>query len=194
VVPEGSQKTLVSRLESGCKQTIITYGTSLTKVAAWTDQLATILEQNYPGQVTFINSAQGGSNSDWGSRSFDEKVIQNKPDTVFIEFAFKDAVARCKTSVEHARQNLPGMIDHLLQARPNCEIILMVMNPPVGQTAEQRPNLAAYNQMYREVAKTRELQRIDHYPAWEELLNEDLGASSNTCQTRFIPYARGRSA
>jgi hypothetical protein len=87
VVPAPSQKILVSRLESGRKQTVITYGTSLTKVGAWTDQLATVLEQNYPGQVTFINSAQGGSNSDWGSRSFDEKVFQNKPDTVFNEYA-----------------------------------------------------------------------------------------------------------
>tara|TARA_B110000305_G_scaffold240689_1_gene312096 strand:- start:4875 stop:5945 length:1071 start_codon:yes stop_codon:yes gene_type:complete len=180
MVPAGSQKTLVSRLESGSKQTVITYGTSLTKVGAWTDQLATVLEQNYPDQVTFINSAQGGSNSDWGSRSFDEKVIQNKPDTVFIEFAVNDAVARRKTSVEHARKNLEGMIDRLLQAQPNCGIILMVMNPPVGQTAVQRPNLAAYNQMYRDVAKKKKLQLIDHFPVWKKLLNEDPG--------RFIEY------
>lgn len=174
------RRTLRSRLETGSRQTVIAYGTSLTKVGAWTDQLATVLEQNYPGQVTFINSAQGGSNSDWGSRSFEEKVIQKKPDTVFIEFAINDAVASRNTSVSHARKNLEGMIDRLLEAQPNCEIILMVMNPPVAFPARQRPNLVAYNQMYRDVARERELQLIDHFPVWEKLLAEDPG--------RFLQY------
>lgn len=166
---------LVSRLEAGQKQTVVVYGTSLTKVGAWADQLATVLEQQFPGQVSFINSAQGGSNSDWGARSFDEKVLQKKPDTVFIEFAINDAVASRKTTVAHARRNLEGMIDRLLKARPDCEIILMVMNPPVGEPRERRPNLDAYNQMYREVASKRGLQLIDHYPAWERLLAEAPG-------------------
>lgn len=178
--PSSGSSQLAANLEAGKKQTVITYGTSLTKVGAWSDQLATVLEQSYPGQVTFINSGQGGSNSDWGSRSFDEKVIQNKPDTIFIEFAINDAVASRKTGVKHARRNLEGMIDQLSIARPGCEIILMVMNPPVGDPMAQRPNLAAYNQMYRDVASKRGFQLIDHYPIWEKLLNEDPG--------RFMEY------
>jgi len=68
-------KPLVQRLEAGEKATVVTYGTSLTKVGAWPDQLRAVLEQNYPGQITLINSAQGGSNSEWGRKAFDEKVI-----------------------------------------------------------------------------------------------------------------------
>ena len=171
----GKKTTLVSRLEAGDKQTIVTYGTSLTKVGAWVDQLATVLEQNYPGQAKVINGAQGGANSRWGRSALDEKVLQHNPDTVFIEFSVNDAVASRKSSVEQAQENLDDMIDRILKANPNCEIILMVMNPPVGRAKEQRPNLAAYNQMYRDVAKERGFQLIDHTPVWDKLLNEDPG-------------------
>ena len=134
---------LVSNLEAGKKQTVVTYGTSLTKVGAWVDQLRAVLEQHYPGQVTLINGAQGGANSDWGRKSLDEKVTKHRPDTVFIEFAVNDAVASRRTSVQHARGNLESMIDRILKANPECEIILMVMNRPVAHTKQQRPNLAA---------------------------------------------------
>jgi hypothetical protein len=105
----------------------------------------------------------------------DEKVLKHKPDTVFIEFSVNDAVSSRKTSIEQAQDNLEDIIDRILKANPDCEIILMVMNPPVGKAKDQRPNLAAYNQMYRDVAKKRRLRLIDHYPIWEKLLNEDPG-------------------
>jgi len=52
-----------------------------------TDQLATVLEQNYPGHTKVINGALGGANSRWGRSALDEKVLQHNPDTVFIEFS-----------------------------------------------------------------------------------------------------------
>ena len=54
----------VQHLDAGKKQTVVTFGTSLTAVGAWVDQFATVLEQNYPGQAKVINGAQGGANSD----------------------------------------------------------------------------------------------------------------------------------
>lgn len=167
------ESQLVSNLKAGNKQTVVTFGTSLTAVGAWVDQLRTVLEQNYPGQVTLVNGAQGGANSDWGRGALEKKVLQHKPDTVLIEFAVNDAVAKRNTSVEHARGNLEEMIDRILERNADCEIILMVMNPAVGHTGTHRPNLLAYNQMYRDVAKKRNLQLIDHAPAWETLLKED---------------------
>jgi lysophospholipase L1-like esterase len=178
--PRNGTSQMVQELEAGEKQTIVTYGTSLTKVGAWSDQLRAVLEQNYPGQVTLINSAQGGSNSVWGRKSFDEKVIQKHPDTVFIEFAINDSVASRKVSISDARENLEDMIDRLLKSNPNCEIILMTMNPAVAHHGTRRPDVAAYYQMYRDVAKERGFQLIDHYPHWDKLLNEDPG--------RFLSY------
>jgi len=169
----GGNAQFVQNLEAGKPQTVVTFGTSLTAVGAWVDQLRAVLEQQYPEQITLINGAQGGANSDWGRGALDEKVLKHNPDTVLIEFSVNDAVERRQTSVAHARGNLENMIERILQQNPECEIILQVMNPPVGHTKAQRPNLLAYNQMVRDVAKARGLQLIDHYPVWEKLLNDD---------------------
>ena len=169
---DGAPSQLVQNLAAGKSQTVVAFGTSLTAVGAWVDQLRTVLEQQYPGQATVINGAQGGANSDWGRGALDEKVLQHQPDTVLIEFSVNDAVAQRQTSVAHARDNLENMIERILQQNPACEIILQVMNPPVGHTQVQRPNLLAYNQMYRDVARVRGLQLIDHYPVWDKLLNQ----------------------
>lgn len=173
-------KPLVKRLEAGEKQTVVVYGTSLTKIGAWPDQLRTVLEQNYPGRVTFINSAKGGSNSVWGKNNFEKKVIDKKPDTLFLEFAINDAVVGRKVSIKQSRENLEDMIDRILKANADCEIILMTMNPPVANSKARRPDVANYYQMYRDVAKERKFQLIDHYPAWEKILHENPG--------RFIQY------
>ncbi len=170
--PDGKPR-LVGNLEAGKKQTVVTYGTSLTAVGAWVDQLQVVLNQLYPDQATVINSGSGGSNSDWGRENFEDRVVAKDPDTVFIEFAVNDAVARRQTSVEHARGNLEAMIDRLLEAHPDCEIILQVMNTPAGHTATGRPQLAAYNQMYRDVAAQRGFLLIDHFPQWQKVLFED---------------------
>ncbi len=156
---------LIKNLDAGHKQTVVTFGTSLTAIGAWGDQVSTALEQAYPGQATVINGAQGGANSDWGIKSFQEKVLKHNPDTVFIEFSVNDAVGRRNTSVDHCRKNLTSFIEQLQAQNPECEIILQVMNVPIGHTATQRPNLAAYNQMYRDVARENGLQQLRHKDA-----------------------------
>ena len=167
---DSTKSRFVQHLEDGKKQTLVAYGTSLSAVGALVDQLRTVAEQQFPGLVTVVNGAQGGVNSDWGRENLDNKVLAHHPDTVLIEFSVNDAVDKRKTSVEHARQNLENMIGRVLDAKPETEIILMVMNPPVGHCATERPNLAAFNQMYRDVAKQRGFQLIDHFPEWEKLL------------------------
>jgi acyl-CoA thioesterase-1 len=171
---------LIQNLEAGEKQIVVTYGTSLTKVAPWPDQLREVLQQKYPGQVELINSGQGGSTSVFGCEQFDNRVLSKKPDALFIEFAINDSVGT-RMTVAQSRENLEDMIDRLLAAQPECQIILMSMNPAVDIHALRRPNLAAYYQMYRDVAKDRNFLLIDHYPNWKKILDED--------PERFLRYS-----
>jgi lysophospholipase L1-like esterase len=164
---------LVTKLDAGEKQTVVTYGTSLTAGGAWVGQVREALSKKYPGRLTVINSGQGSMWSKWGVDNLEQRVISRQPDTVFIEFAINDAFLTYKTSVEDARGNLLRMIDGILAAKADTEIILMTMNPPTGVHLERRPKIADYVQMYREVAKQRNLQLIDHYPNWERILKED---------------------
>jgi len=163
----------VENLEAGRKQTLVAYGTSLTAIGAWVDQLRAVLDQQFPGLATVVNGAQGGASSVWGREKLDEKVLAQKPDTVLIEFSVNDAVQKLNISPALARENLENLIDRILQANPDCEVILQVMNPPVGHTKTARPNLAVYDQIYRDVAKERGLRLIDHGPAWIELMKKD---------------------
>ncbi|EDM29153.1 putative acyl-CoA thioesterase/lipase protein [Lentisphaera araneosa HTCC2155] len=163
----------VENLKAGKEQSIVIFGTSLTKVGAWGGQLATILDQQFPGKAKVINGAQGGANSAWGVKSLDQKVLKHKPDTVFIEFAINDAVERRKTSVEDAKNNLNNLIERIFAQNPECEIILATMNVPVGHTGVQRPKIDDYYQMYRDEAKRNGFKLIDHNAVWKDLLEKD---------------------
>jgi acyl-CoA thioesterase I len=169
----GEASRLAANLKAGKPQTIVTYGTSLTAGGEWVAQLQRALEAKYPGLATVINSGEGAMWSKWGVDNLESRVIQKKPDTVFIEFAINDAFLEYKTSVEGARRNLENMVDHIRRSKADTEIIVMTMNPPTGIHLERRPKFEDYYQMYRDVAKKRKLRLIDHCLNWERILDKD---------------------
>ena len=119
--PDASRKVLangesqlVKNLKAGKTQTIVTYGTSLTSGGAWVRQLDAALKARWPGQARVVNSGAGGMWSTWGVDNLDARVIEKKPDTLFIEFGINDAYLDYKTSVVKARANLENMILSLI--------------------------------------------------------------------------------
>lgn len=193
------ESALATNLESGRPQTVVAYGTSLTHEGAWPAQLQEALDRKYAGLAKVINSAQGAMWSKWGVENLDERVISKAPDTVLIEFAINDAYLPYQTSTAECRANLETIIDRILDANPNCEIVLMTMNPPTGIHLEQRPEIEAYYEVYRQVAKERGLRLVDHYPSWLRILKEDeatffeyvpdgLHPEALGCQKVITPY------
>jgi lysophospholipase L1-like esterase len=182
---------LVTNLEAGKTQTVVTFGTSLTAGGAWVGQVKTALTNRYPGRVTVVNGAQSGMWSAWGVSNLETRVLARKPDTVFIEFAINDAFLKYATPVEAARKNLENMIDRIQAANPAAEIILMTMNPSVGGAGEKRPELDRYYEMYREVARARKLLLIDHHRAWKEILEKDRARFDRLAPDGLHPNANG---
>ncbi len=152
---------------------MVAYGTSLTAAGKWTEQFSDELDRQYPGQAVVINSGMTTKASNWGLKNLQERVIDQHPDVVFIEFSINDADRRLGMSLSKSRKNLETMIDRILAANKSCEIILMVMNPPTGSHLEGRKKTESYNQIYRDVAAKRNLILIDHYPAWQKILRDD---------------------
>ncbi|WP_438480818.1 SGNH/GDSL hydrolase family protein [Oleiharenicola lentus] len=151
---------------------VVFYGTSLTKSGGWVEILADELAARCSG-IVVTNAASNGQHSRWGVENLDERVLAANPDVLFIEFAINDAVARFALSLEDARTNLIAMIDRVRATLPECIVVLQVMNPVIGRPAGHdghRPNLARYEQGYRDVARERGLLLIDHAPAWATLL------------------------
>ena len=169
----GETSRLVANLEAGKKQVVVAYGTSLTDQGAWVKQVSNKINSKYPGLVTVHNSGGSGKWSDWGVENLDVRVLKMSPDTVFIEFAINDCVDRFNATVEIAQNNLTHMVDRILETNPDCEIILMVMNPATGRWAGSRSRLLEFYQMYRDVAEERGFLLIDHYPKWEQILDEN---------------------
>jgi lysophospholipase L1-like esterase len=151
---------------------VVFYGTSLTASGGWVEILAAELASRSPG-IKVTNAACDGQNSRWGLEQFDDRVLARAPDVFVVEFAINDAVARFNISPAVARGNLEAMLDRLAAQRPDCVAVLQVMNPvidrPPGHDGH-RPNLPAYEQIYRETAKARGLVLVDHAPAWAALL------------------------
>ncbi len=171
-----NKSQLIERLESGQRQTLVTYGTSLTANGAWVEQLKATLEARYPDQLTLMNSGGSGKHSEWGLEQLEKRVLQHQPNTVFLEFSINDAVARFNISVDAARSNLETMIDRILETNANCEVILMTMTPGnkyPDTHRSHRANIEAHYDMYRTVAKERGLLLIDHFPNWKALQNSE---------------------
>lgn len=183
LAPDTAPSGLVTALAAGRPRKVVVYGTSLTAGGAWVGQMKSWLSAKYPGLLTVINSGLSGKNSAVGLAQLNNKVLAHHPDTVFIEFAMNDAFLYSdgtpSLSVAQARANLIAMIDAIQAQNPAVEIILQTMNTvwnsPTGSktSATLRPNLAAYYQMYREVAATRKLLLVDHHPDWAALQQDD---------------------
>ena len=182
---------LVSNLKTSKPQTIVTYGTSLTAGGAWVKQLQGALNKKFPGLAKVVNRGANSMWSKWGVDNLDKRVIEYKPDAVFIEFAINDAFLKYATTVEAARRNLETMIDRTLKAQPQCQVILMTMDPPVGVHLERRPKIEEYYEMYREVAKQRKLLLIDHEPNWQKILREDRATFDKYVPDGIHPNALG---
>lgn len=176
------QNAMIANLRAGKSQTIVTYGTSLTAGGAWVKQLQGALDKKFPGQPKVINSGASGMWSKWGVDNLDKRVIEKKPDAVFIEFAINDAFLKYATSPADARRNLETMIDRILKAHPQCQIILMTMDPPVGVHLERRPKIEDYYEVYRQVAKERKFLLIDHELNWQKILQQD-----KTTFDKYVP-------
>ena len=147
----------------------------------WVAGLQKALNTQFGDRAKVINSGMSGCNSADGVRELDYRVLRNKPDMVFIEFAINDCVLRFNISQEAARKNLETMIDRILAANPQADIVLMTMNLPVGgEFTGKRTEFVAYYEMYRQVARERRLFLIDNCVNWKYLQDENLAKYSYT--------------
>ena len=154
---------LVKNLKSGKPQRVVCYGTSLTAKGPWVEMLTNVLQKKFGSKVEVINSGGSGMDSNWGLANIKKKVIDQKPDTVFIEFGMNDAVVRFKNSKDKVRNNLESMIKQVQNALPACEIILMTMNPALGIPAghrSARDDLNGYYDIYRDLAKKHNIKML----------------------------------
>lgn len=168
-----SPPMIFTNLAAGKKQNVVVYGTSLTAASVWPREMKAWFDKEYPGQVTFVNSAGSGMNSDWGLKNIDNAVTRNSPDLVLIEFSYNDAHVKFKMPVERGADNLDKIVKTIQKAKPDCTIVLQIMNVPHKEAATGRPQIEDYNKNYRNYAKAHNLTLLDHYPNWLKIKETD---------------------
>jgi acyl-CoA thioesterase-1 len=179
---EAKPAKFIARLQKGEPVTIVTLGTSITGGRwRWVTVMNEWLDKDFPGLVAMHDLGVGASASSYppGKGGLDtvQQCAALKPDVVFIEFAVNDSYLPYKISLEDSRRNLNTMVDTVLRANPNAEIVVQTTNPvldmpdPENRHATNRPRLADYGQVYREVAHERGLILVDNYPNWLKLLH-----------------------
>jgi lysophospholipase L1-like esterase len=175
---EALPTTCFSNLWAGKSQVIVLYGTSLTAGGEWAVATKTWFSQQFADKATVINSAGPGQNSQWGLANLNQRVLAHQPDLVLIEFTYNDAHEKFKLTVEQAAKNLDAIVRGIKAKRPQCDIVLQVMNANWdandNKSMSVRPQLAGFNDNYRTYAKANNLPLIDHFPAWQELKDRDL--------------------
>jgi acyl-CoA thioesterase-1 len=171
-----AQSHFLENLNSGIHQTVVVYGTSLSASPnGWPAMLEKEIDKRYPSLVKVENMAAGAMWSTWGVKNLDERVLSKNPDLVLIEFAINDAFVPYKTSKRVCQLNLEYMIDRILEQNPKCDVVIQIMNMPTGiHFNEHRPDFESYNEVYRQVAKNRNLLLIDHTTYWKPILEKGL--------------------
>ena len=154
------QDRAVVPLEAG--KGVVVLGTSLSH-KDWPKTLGGLCRSPVT-QVT-----KPGANAYWGLEQV-HKAIAAKPALVLVEFAINDADILDGLSKEESRQALEQIITALEAGLPEAEVVLMTMNPVTGVTRLQRPFLAGYYGIVRDVADARGLGLIDLEPRWQGAL------------------------
>ena len=152
---------------------IVAFGTSLTAGPGWPEALETGLAACLGRPVALTRVAGPGQGTAWALTQTD-RVIAARPELVLIEFAINDADLRDGIGLAASRANHAQILDRLAVGLPGARPVLLTMNPVVGPLRWlQRPFLADYDAMLRDLAAARGLGLADLAPRWRAAIAAD---------------------
>ncbi len=214
--PSRADAVVVTRLKNGEDLKVAAIGTSLTKSASavWFDtQLPNWLNTLGPGKVTMLNNGIAGSASSYGPGATGQPAsssglyyqlpttLAQHPDVVFIEFGMNDANVANDLDVTTSKSNLKSMIDQVLASSPRTEVVVQTMNNclPGSVHDQDRPQLAAYYQGYRDVISTyyagnSRVVLVDNYPSWVNLYQTNPTQWNSYIPDGIHPWANDGTA
>lgn len=92
----------------------------------WAFLVTKYLKQKYPNaNITESNMGVGGTGSYLGMARFNNNIIENKPDLLFIEFAINDRYNDIPE--EQTKQNIEYMINSVYKSNPYADIVFVLI-------------------------------------------------------------------
>lgn len=167
------QKNVAAKLKKPEQQTIVVYGASVaatTSTRIWVDELFGRLDKRYPGKLTCYNISKSGVNSFWATENFKDSVLSKKPDILIFGFCENDCVERFNFWPWYSGKCAEYMIDNLKKQNPEAIVIMYIMSEfPIENAATTRPEIKAFNDSYREVAKKRNVLLVDFSKEFKDI-------------------------
>ena len=175
----------VSRLENGQSLSVVFFGDSVTfgcnasglqsvssppYMPLWCDMTVAGLKKNYSNNnITSVNTAVGGTTSEWGVTEAPSRVVSYNPDLVFIGFGTNDGTAGVAASV--FKSNIKSIIDTVRQGRPACEFVILspfFTNPETFFSGAQESYLPVIEELENEYSG---VASVDVMTLYKELMS-----------------------
>ena len=170
-LPENQSKKINRFLEKAEKKdavTVLFYGDSITVGAnassfmglppyskTWTEQVTEAIEKKYDNHnINYVNTAVGGTTSDWGLQEANERVFPYQPDVMFLAFGMNCGGA---VTPERFKENLKGIISVARESNPQCDVVLISTSLPNEDVAGFMGMQPLYIEKIREIA-----EELDH--------------------------------
>ena len=169
---------------------IVALGTSLTRRAVWPEKLERRLQGCLPQGAEVTVRAKAGAASDWGVAQVPE-VLALRHDLMVVEFAINDGDVLDGLSLTQSRDNIQSIVTRF--QRDGAAVLLLMTNPVGRLAALRRPFLAAYQDLYPEVARATGAGVLDgewrwrHYPGWRAALADGVHPDPMTEAHLMVP-------
>ena len=82
----------------------------------------------YGGNITDINTAVGGTTSEWGLQNVQDNIIKHNPNLVVLRFGTNDGSKGMLPATYQS--NIEQIISKVRQKNPDCEFLLISSNLP----------------------------------------------------------------
>ncbi len=134
---------------------IVYYGDSITtganssgvvgaapRAEDWCTMTTKTLESRFNVEMEQINTAVGGTLSEWGKLQARERAADHRPDLIFIAFGMNDGSGR--VTVPTYQSNIRSIVETVRAVNPDCEFVLVA---PMLANAEAA-NFAGFQEDY----------------------------------------------
>jgi len=126
---------VAQKLENGQPVRVVFFGDSITAranatamtgispfQADWCQMTSEALEEHYGSCVTMINTAVGGTGTQWGVETAQERAVDHNPDLLVLGFGMNDGST---VSVDVYLENLQKIMDMVHAVNPACDVVII---------------------------------------------------------------------
>lgn len=115
----------------GCNASGTEYGGNTAPYTpSYAEMVTEYLGNKFGAKINCVNTAVGGTGVEWGVDNVQQRVVAHSPDLAVLAFGMNDA----QIPLPEFRKHVSDMIDAVLEACPDCAVIVVGTSVPNNET------------------------------------------------------------